>query len=319
MSRKRITQPKRAEYIVVPTVADFKADTLRLIEDGVTFSDEMRDRICQQLGCSLDELRAEDRDLANKFINHHAWALVWLQNDGLIEKTAERFYRLNPSLYPAYPKDVVVPSVAELKTATLSLMKAGVTFSDEMRDRICQQLGSSLDELRAEDRDLANKFINNHAWALVRLQNDGLIEKTAERFYRLKPSATSVKLKREHPIDPPSSGAMPKWAKDLISAANDRNRRRFPDHPRFTEQDILDLWEECDGRCAVTGQEFTDERVGTGQAKRAFAPSLDRIDPEDGYHQANCRLVMAAVNFGMNAWGLEVYLEVARAAVKHSG
>ena len=73
------------------------------------------------------------------------------------------------------------------------------------------------------------------------------------------------------------------------------------------------------GRCAVTGQEFTDEQVGTGKAKRAFAPSLDRIDPEDGYHQANCRLVMAAVNFGMNAWGLEVYLEVARAALKHSG
>ena len=105
MSRKRKTPAKQAEEILVPTVADLKADTLRLIEGGVTFSDEMRDRICQQLGCSMDALREEARDLAHKFINNHAWALVWLQNDGLIEKTAERFYRLNPSLYPAYPKD----------------------------------------------------------------------------------------------------------------------------------------------------------------------------------------------------------------------
>ena len=63
MSRKRKAQAKRVEEILVPTVADLKADTLRLIEGGVTFSNDMRDRICQQLGCSLDELRVEDRDL----------------------------------------------------------------------------------------------------------------------------------------------------------------------------------------------------------------------------------------------------------------
>jgi hypothetical protein len=95
---------------------------------------------------------------------------------------------------------------------------------------------------------------------------------------------------------------MPVWAEPLISAANSRNRRRFPDHPRFTKQDILDLWEECDGRCAVSGLEFTDDRVSTGNTKWPFAPSLDRIDPEDGYLKVNGRLVMAVVNFGMNAW-----------------
>ena len=59
-----------------------------------------------------------------------------------------------------------------------------------------------------------------------------------------------------------------------------------------------------------------DEKVGLGQAKRAYAPSLDRIDPEGLYTADNCRLVMVAVNFALNAWGEEVYLRLARAAVR---
>ena len=41
---------------------------------------------------------------------------------------------------------------------------------------------------------------------------------------------------------------------------------------------------------------------------------MDRIDPNEFYTLNNCRLVMVAVNFGMNAWGLEVYLKLAKAA-----
>jgi hypothetical protein len=79
---------------------------------------------------------------------------------------------------------------------------------------------------------------------------------------------------------------------------------------------LVALWHRCGGRCAITGLPFSEKKVGGGQAKRAFAPSLDRIDPEGPYARENCRLVMVAVNFAMNAWGLEVYLGLAKAAVE---
>jgi hypothetical protein len=43
---------------------------------------------------------------------------------------------------------------------------------------------------------------------------------------------------------------------------------------------------------------------------------LDRIDPEGLYAADNCRLVMVAINFALNAWGEEVYVCLARAAVR---
>lgn len=106
---------------------------------------------------------------------------------------------------------------------------------------------------------------------------------------------------------------MPPWARRLIYAANQRNE---PDIAPFTENDLMTLWEQCGGRCAITRLEFTDEKVGTGRARRAFAPSLDKIDPEGAYTVDNCRLVILAVNFALNAWGEEVYLRLARAAVR---
>ena len=108
---------------------------------------------------------------------------------------------------------------------------------------------------------------------------------------------------------------MPKWAKTWISRAD---RHNGPSGPRFTENDLLELWRRCDGRCAVTGLNFSEEKVGGGRAKRAFAPSIDKIDPSGVYELENCRLVMVAINFALNAWGLEVYLDLAEAAVHHA-
>ena len=80
----------------------------------------------------------------------------------------------------------------------------------------------------------------------------------------------------------------------------------------------MELWRQCAGRCAVTGLEYSEKKVGSGQAKRAFAPSIDKIDPSGIYELENCRLVMVAINFALNAWGLEVYLDLAKAAVRHA-
>jgi len=111
-------------------------------------------------------------------------------------------------------------------------------------------------------------------------------------------------------VQPPIMGAMPKWSRVLIARAN-----AMTPVPGFSPRDMIVTWERCEGRCAVSGLPFSLAEIGHGRARRPFAPSLDRIDPALGYTPENLRLVCVAANFGMNAWGQEVYLHVARGAV----
>jgi hypothetical protein len=53
------------------------------------------------------------------------------------------------------------PSVAELAEPTLRCLEKGITGSSEMRALIAKELGVDL------EGPTKNKFINNHAWALV--------------------------------------------------------------------------------------------------------------------------------------------------------
>jgi hypothetical protein len=188
----------------------------------------------------------------------------------------------------------------ELAQSTLEALSLGVTNSAKIRDWIAGRLGIHAD----------SRFVNTHAWALVDLQRRHEIEKISRQEYRL------VRHAETHEIAPPAVGAMPTWARALLSRAKSRNG---PDGPIFSEADLLDIWNHAKGRCAVTGLPFSDQRIGTGKAKRVFAPSLDRLDGERPYGRGNCRLVMVGINFAMNRWGLDTYLLLARAAVAFSG
>jgi len=66
----------------------------------------------------------------------------------------------------------------------------------------------------------------------------------------------------------------------------------------------------------LTHLAFRETSVGEGKARRPFAPSLDRIDPGEPCSRRNCRLVLQAVNFALNAWGDDVLLAIAEAAIK---
>jgi hypothetical protein len=85
-------------------------------------------------------------------------------------------------------------------------------------------------------------------------------------------------------------------------------------HWRISENDLMMIWERCEGRCAVSGHEFSLEQIGNGRPRCPFAPSLDQIEPGKGYRAGNLRLVCVAVNFGINSWGVEVYLRLAASA-----
>ena len=99
-------------------------------------------------------------------------------------------------------------------------------------------------------------------------------------------------------IEAPVVGNMPRWARILLSRA----RGRTPDEP-LTDADLVMIWERSEGRCAVSGLEFSSAAVGMGRTRHPFMPSLDQIEPGKGYTAENVRLVCVAANFAMNAWG----------------
>lgn len=114
-------------------------------------------------------------------------------------------------------------------------------------------------------------------------------------------------------IEPPDGHRLPKWAKDLLKAANTRNRVRGSQQAVYRIDDLIAAWEACGGCCAFSGMPFSFEIVGDGQARRPFAPSLDRIDRHKPYQRDNVRLVAAVANFAMNAWGDKPVLRMANA------
>ena len=114
------------------------------------------------------------------------------------------------------------------------------------------------------------------------------------------------------PIKPPTIARPPKWAQTLVSAANARTRARQAADV-FTLPDLIAAWTRCGGRCAFSGLAFGMDIVGDGQARRPFAPSLDRIDRHQPYRRDNVRLVVAVANFAMNAWGDAPVIQLAAA------
>jgi hypothetical protein len=206
-----------------------------------------------------------------------------------------------------------VPDVAALAEATVKLLRQGVGQSESMRERLAVMYridpsGSSWP-----------RFVNNHAWALVRLQAMGAIRKLALGRYELTSKPTPQEALPETPtpaIPADASAPLPRWARDMVVRATWKNAKRWQAAP-FTEEDLRALWRSCSGRCKLTGLPFMETQIGTGRARKPHAPSLDRIEAERPYTRENCRLVLQAVNFALNAWGDEVFEAVTEAAVAH--
>ncbi|MDQ2805239.1 MAG: hypothetical protein M3Y41_22145 [Pseudomonadota bacterium] len=195
---------------------------------------------------------------------------------------------------------MALPRRQQMRALTLEALRSGIHWSDNIREYIARKAETPIDW----------RFTKAHAWALVDLQASGEVVKQGRREYALAQEAAEA---AREPIPEPSEGHFPRWARTLVAHAN---RKNGPTGPRFTEADLIAVWKDCDGKCAVTRLEFSSELVGTSLVKKAYAPSLDRIRAGTPYTRENCRLVMVAVNFAMNAWGLDVYLTLARAAVE---
>lgn len=68
------------------------------------------------------------------------------------------------------------------------------------------------------------------------------------------------------------------------------------------------------GRCELTGIRFSDERRLPARVA-PYSASIDRIDSSRGYYADNCRVVCAAVNIALGAWGDGVLMRIGEAFV----
>ena len=160
-----------------------------------------------------------------------------------------------------------IPDIPKLMEATVELLEMGTSDSASMRARLAARF-------KLDRRDEAwRKFVNNHAWALVRLQAQGRIRKIAPGGYDATPP-----IREGEPL--------PRWARVLVASATHKNTVRWGAEP-FQTADLVALWKKGQGRCMLTNLPFRETSVGAGKARRPFAPSLDRINSGQPYNRRN--------------------------------
>jgi hypothetical protein len=99
------------------------------------------------------------------------------------------------------------------------------------------------------------------------------------------------------------------WIRELLKNAKKRAKNHGTPF-RLTYGEVLEMWRRQQGRCAVTGIEFTEEWCGC-RSRRPWIPSLDRRNSQRGYTVKNTRLVVYAANAAMNEWGVSVLDQLA--------
>lgn len=102
-----------------------------------------------------------------------------------------------------------------------------------------------------------------------------------------------------------------------VLASNIRSRAIKVGVPFYLPwQDIYEMGEKQNWRCAVCGLLFDPAFNADQYAYNPMGISVDRIDSNLGYEPRNVRLVLIAVNYALNEWGDDLYLKIARSAVE---
>lgn len=82
------------------------------------------------------------------------------------------------------------------------------------------------------------------------------------------------------------------------------------------KQFLYELYDLQGGKCAVTGINFELDK-NSNFRKRPFAPSLDRIDSNQGYVKSNIRFVCTIVNIALNEFGDIIFDRMCKAYVEN--
>lgn len=73
----------------------------------------------------------------------------------------------------------------------------------------------------------------------------------------------------------------------------------------ITVEDLIDLWEAQEGRCALSGVLMTHHK--DGQGRKDFNASMDRIIPDRGYILGNVQLVCDRVNLMRHTLSMDMF------------
>lgn len=110
---------------------------------------------------------------------------------------------------------------------------------------------------------------------------------------------------------------VPAWLLTLAREARKRAAKRDLGYSLTRDQLSL-LALRAGDACEMTGLPFQHTPFD-GSLYRPFAPSIDLIDPADGYHFYNVRLTTVIVNAALNQWGEGPFWTMVMAAADRSG
>ena len=86
---------RHIDYADIPSRQEFEELTIRLLQEGITNSDRMRDEIRRERSLILKRVTGHWNETpSDKFVNEHAWVLEDLVVRKVIEKIQEKEYRL---------------------------------------------------------------------------------------------------------------------------------------------------------------------------------------------------------------------------------
>lgn len=87
-----------------------------------------------------------------------------------------------------------------------------------------------------------------------------------------------------------------------------KNRAKSKNVPfDITPEYLVKLWEDNEGCCALTGQQFDLSSWGLKGQVNPQAPSVDRIKPKLGYVKGNVRLITYHMNIALSDFGIEEF------------
>lgn len=104
----------------------------------------------------------------------------------------------------------------------------------------------------------------------------------------------------------------PEWRmKKLIAMAKNRSKdKSLPFN--LTLDHIMLLWMDNQGSCAITKTPFDLSSYGDFGQVNPRAPSIDRVNPKNGYTIGNVRLVTYHINVALSEFGLDALLQLAK-------
>lgn len=85
----------------------------------------------------------------------------------------------------------------------------------------------------------------------------------------------------------------------------------------ITLQDVWELFEEQNKKCALSGVSIDFTRVGVGN-RASYTASIDRIDSGKGYTRENVQLVHKNVNIMKNAFNQDYFVQTCKLIAKNN-